>query len=55
MAALYQLDLPKEAEFPEMAELWEASVRATHHFLKEQDIQFFKSLLLNEYFKLVVE
>ncbi|QNK61689.1 GNAT family N-acetyltransferase [Pedobacter sp. PAMC26386] len=53
MAVPYEIDVPKTSEFTEMAELWEASVRATHHFLKEQDIQFFKSLLLNEYFKLV--
>ena len=27
-------------------EVWEASVRATHHFLSESDIQFFKPLVL---------
>ena len=53
MGTLYKLEIPEEAEFPAMAEVWEASVRATHHFLKEEDIHFFKSLLLNEYFKLV--
>ncbi|MBB5634336.1 putative acetyltransferase [Pedobacter cryoconitis] len=53
MAVLYQIDVPGEPEFPEMGEVWEASVKATHHFLSEQDIAFFKSLLLNEYFKLV--
>ncbi|KIO76833.1 GCN5 family acetyltransferase [Pedobacter lusitanus] len=47
------MDVPDESEFAQMGELWEASVRATHHFLNEQDIAFFKSLLLNEYFKLV--
>lgn len=31
--------------------MWEASVRATHHFLKEEDIAFFKPLILNEYLK----
>lgn len=36
-------------DYPELTELWEASVRATHHFLKEEDIQFFKPLILNEY------
>ena len=29
--------------------VWEASVRATHHFLSEEDIQFFKPLILHEY------
>ena len=53
MPVLYQIDVPNESEFSEMGELWEASVTTTHHFLNEQDIAFFKSLLLNEYFKLV--
>ena len=29
--------------------MWEASVRATHHFLKEEDIAYFKPLILNIY------
>ena len=28
---------------------WEASVRATHHFLKEEDILYFRPLILNSY------
>ncbi len=35
--------------YAELAALWEASVRATHHFLSEEDILFFKPLILNEY------
>jgi len=27
-----------------LLELWESAVRATHHFLSESDIQFFKPL-----------
>ncbi|MDR7129324.1 putative acetyltransferase [Algoriphagus sp. 4150] len=41
------------AEYPEVVELWEASVRATHDFLQEEDIVFFKPLILNEYLKAV--
>ena len=29
---------PSEADFPDMLRLWERSVRATHHFLNEDDI-----------------
>jgi putative acetyltransferase len=29
--------------------VWEASVRATHHFLAEEDIQLYKPLILNYY------
>jgi putative acetyltransferase len=39
--------------YAEITELWEASVRATHHFLREADIQFYKPLILNEYLKAV--
>jgi len=33
-----------------LLEVWEASVRATHHFLAEADIAALKPLILNEYF-----
>ena len=32
-----------------MMEVWEASVRATHHFLKEDDILFFKKMIPEKY------
>lgn len=32
-------------EAARLVEVWEASVRATHHFLSEADIQFFKPLV----------
>jgi putative acetyltransferase len=36
------------ADFPRVVDVWEASVRATHHFLAEADIQFFKPLVREE-------
>ena len=33
-------------DFAEIIEVWEASVRATHHFLSEKEIAFYKSLVL---------
>jgi len=36
------------ADFPRVVEVWEGSVRATHHFLTEADIQFFKPLVQEE-------
>ena len=36
---------PTPANYPEMAALWEASVRATHHFLTEEDIWRIKPML----------
>ena len=49
----HQIDKINESEYPEVVDVWEASVRATHDFLKEEDITYFKPLILNEYLKAV--
>ena len=36
-------------DHPALAELWEASVRATHHFVAEVDIHYFKPLVRDVY------
>lgn len=41
-----------EAEYPELAEVWEASVRATHRFLESGDIEFYRGRL-NGYLSVV--
>lgn len=33
------------ADYPRIVEVWEASVRATHHFVSEADIEFFRPLV----------
>ncbi|WP_421978366.1 GNAT family N-acetyltransferase [Roseivirga seohaensis] len=48
-----KVDFVQPYEFPAIVDVWEASVRATHHFLKEEDILYFKPLILNEYLKAV--
>jgi putative acetyltransferase len=40
-------------DYPELIELWEASVRATHDFLEEEDIAFLRPLILEQYFDAV--
>ncbi|MBS9523378.1 GNAT family N-acetyltransferase [Litoribacter alkaliphilus] len=35
--------------FPEVIQLWEASVRFSHDFLKEEDISLMKPMLINTY------
>lgn len=45
----YEISRPLESDFDEIVALWEASVRATHNFLAEEDILFFKPLIRNEY------
>jgi putative acetyltransferase len=47
------IEIPAVSDFVELVSVWEASVRATHDFLKEEDILFFKPLILNEYLKAV--
>ena len=38
---------------PRLSEVWEAAVRATHHFLSEEDIRFYRRMLNERYFDLV--
>ena len=33
------------ADYPQVLQLWEQSVRATHHFLKAADLQFYKKII----------
>ena len=49
----YLLEEVGEAEFSELVAVWEASVRATHHFITEEDIAYYKPLILNEYLSAV--
>ena len=35
-------------DYTRVVEVWEASVRATHHFVSESDIEFFRPLVYNE-------
>lgn len=49
----YKIDSVKKEEYLKIIEVWEASVRATHHFLKEEDIAYFKPMILDQYLDLV--
>jgi len=49
----YQIDTVLESEYSEVVDVWEASVRATHDFLREEDIAYFKPLILHEYLQAV--
>ena len=44
-----KIDKIKREEYQEVVDVWEASVRATHDFLKEEDILHFKPLIFNTY------
>jgi putative acetyltransferase len=38
-----------KSEYEAVTDLWERSVRATHHFLTEENIRYFRPLILNNY------
>ncbi len=40
-------------DFPRILAVWEASVRATHHFITQEDIQYFKVLIRDSYLAMV--
>ncbi len=40
-------------QYPEMLAVWENSVRATHDFITEEDIAFFKPLIIEQAFPAV--
>ena len=41
----YTLSSITNTEFPQLMHIWENSVRATHHFLSEEDLLFYKELI----------
>ena len=49
----YQIETAESRDFTEIVKVWEVSVRATHDFLTEEDIRYFKPLILNEYLNMV--
>lgn len=49
----YKIDRIDPSEYVDVVTLWEISVSETHDFLKEEDISFFKPLILNNYLNAV--
>ncbi len=48
-----QIVRAEKSDYPELIDVWEASVRATHTFLQEQDIAFLRPLIFEQYFDAV--
>ena len=48
-----KIDTVTRADYPALITLWEASVRATHHFLPEAEVLALKPLILEHYFDAV--
>ena len=47
------IEIVEKEEHLRLLEIWEASVRATHDFLQEEDLQELKPLILEQYFDAV--
>ena len=47
------IDIVVKADHLKLIEIWESSVRATHDFLAEADLQELKPLILEHYFDAV--
>lgn len=45
---------PRQSDYPELARVWEDSVRATHDFLPSSYISMLKSMVLNQYLDAVM-
>jgi putative acetyltransferase len=46
----YTIEPASEGDYPRLLFIWEAAVRATHHFLAERDITFYKQQIPELYF-----
>ncbi len=47
----YEIDIVSESEYPFVLGIWESSVRATHTFLTEEDIDYYRPRILNSHLK----
>lgn len=54
MAPTLTLQTPHLNDYPELARVWEASVRATHHFLPDHYILLLRDLVLGRYLDAVM-
>lgn len=48
-----KIENAKKSDYSKLLEIWEASVRATHDFLAEEDLLELKPLILEQYFDAV--
>lgn len=48
MEPTHNIEIPQPNDFPRLLEIWEASVRATHGFVTEENIQTLKNLIVEK-------
>lgn len=45
----HPIRLAQAEDYPRIMEIWESSVKATHHFLAEEDFEYFKEVIPKDY------
>ena len=45
----HQIRLATPDDYPEIMDIWESAVKATHHFLSEEDFNYFKEAIPKDY------
>jgi putative acetyltransferase len=48
MSYTFRIAVPED--YPKLVEIWESAVKATHDFLSENDFQYFKKTIPEQYF-----
>jgi putative acetyltransferase len=46
---VHEIRLAAKNDYPEIMGIWESAVRATHHFLSEEDFNYFKEVIPKDY------
>lgn len=54
MHPLYTITTVTTAEYEPLVYIWTSAVKATHHFLSDEDFTFFKSKLISDFFPTVM-
>lgn len=49
MEGKIEIEMASCLDLPELVDIWESAVRATHHFLPEEEIRFFRRLVRDEF------
>lgn len=45
----HQIRLAAQDDYPDIMEIWESTVKATHDFLSEEDFNYFKEIIPRDY------
>lgn len=45
----FVINKPEKEVYNDLIVIWETSVRATHHFLKEEDFLYYKNLIAEKF------